>query len=186
MQEPNLFGIYTEILSKNRIDYFVTGSVATIVYGEPRMTHDIDLIISLPEINIDRFMTLFPIDKFYCPPKEVIINEIKRSSRGHINLIHHESGFKADVYFVGQDKLQIWAMANRIEIDYLGGIIYIAPIEYVILKKLEFYKESESQKHILDIESMLNNSENMIDFLFLNKKIEELGLSTIWKLIQSN
>jgi len=47
MQDHNLFGIYLNILNKNQIQYFVTGSVASIVYGEPRLTHDIDLIIFL-------------------------------------------------------------------------------------------------------------------------------------------
>lgn len=34
MQEVNLFGIFVDILNKHRIQYFVTGSVAAIVYGE--------------------------------------------------------------------------------------------------------------------------------------------------------
>ena len=42
MQNLNLFSLYTEILNKNKIDYLVTGSVASIVYGEPRLTHDIE------------------------------------------------------------------------------------------------------------------------------------------------
>ncbi len=47
MQDPNLFGIYLNILNKNQIQYFVTGSVASIIYGEPRLTHDIDPIFFL-------------------------------------------------------------------------------------------------------------------------------------------
>ena len=104
MQEPNLFAIYTDVLLENQIDYFVTGAVASIIYGDPRLTHDIDLIISLNEFDVDKFISAFSLDKFYCPPKEVIINEIKRSTRGHFNLIHHETGFKADVYLIGDEK----------------------------------------------------------------------------------
>ena len=47
MQELNLFAVYTDILAKNNIEYFISGSVAAIVYGEPRLTHDIDLISSV-------------------------------------------------------------------------------------------------------------------------------------------
>ena len=49
MQDHNLFGIYLNILNENNIQYFLTGFVASIVYGEPRLTHDIDLVIFLPD-----------------------------------------------------------------------------------------------------------------------------------------
>ena len=37
------------------IRYLVTGSMATIAYGEPRFTNDIDVVIALPEEKIDAF-----------------------------------------------------------------------------------------------------------------------------------
>jgi hypothetical protein len=39
MQELNLYQLFTEKLNNKKIPYAVTGSVASIVYGEPRMTH---------------------------------------------------------------------------------------------------------------------------------------------------
>lgn len=72
MQEPNLFQIFTTPLNKFNIPYIVTGAVASIIYGEPRLTHDIDLVIELSEENVDRIVKAFPLDKFYCPPIEII------------------------------------------------------------------------------------------------------------------
>lgn len=182
MQEPNLFAIYTEILAKNNIEYFISGSVAAIVYGEPRLTHDIDLIISLYDRDIDKFINAFPSNLFYCPPKEIIKTEIKRTSRGHFNLIHHETGFKADVYLIGHEKLQKWALKNKIKISFAGSDIFLAPVEYVIIKKLEFYKEAGSQKHLEDIKNILINSEHLINFIFLNKNLKNMGLVEVWNL----
>ena len=62
MQDHNLFGIYLDILNKNQIQYFVTGSVASIVYGEPRLTHDIDLVIFLREKEVEKFIVDNKID----------------------------------------------------------------------------------------------------------------------------
>ncbi len=93
MQDLNLFALYTEILVKNNIRYFITGSVASIVYGDPRLTHDIDLVINLNTTQVDDLIKAFPSEEFYCPPKDVIITELNRPSRGHFNLIHHETGF---------------------------------------------------------------------------------------------
>ena len=184
MQELNLFAIYTDILSKNNIEYFISGSVAAIVYGEPRLTHDIDLIISLSDNVITKFVAAFPPNLFYCPPKEVIKTEIKRTSRGHFNLIHQETGFKADIYLIGQEKLQKWALENKVKINFAGIDIFLAPVEYVIIKKLEFYREGNSQKHIEDIKNILINSEHLINFTFLNKSVKDLGLEDVWSLVR--
>lgn len=185
MQELNLFALYLDVLSKYQIPYFVTGSVAAIVYGDPRLTHDIDLVINLNILNVDNFLKAFPPDEFYCPPEEVIKTEMNRSSRGHFNLIHHETGFKADLYLIGREELQLWAMKNSKEIEFAGGRIKIAPPEYVIIKKLEFFKEGKAQKHLSDIRAMLVNSSDLIDYTLLNKLINEGGLTLEWEAAQN-
>lgn len=188
MQEVNLFSIYTDILNKHGFQYFITGSVASIVYGEPRLTHDIDLVINLPHNAVDKFILAFPPDLFYCPPEEIIKTELNRSVRGHFNLIHHQTGFKADIYFTGSDAFQLWAFKNRRTIEFNGQIIFVAPPEYVITKKLEFYKESgpAGQKHITDIQGILNNSNDLIDRSLLQKKISESGLDETWRAVKKD
>lgn len=184
MEELNLFAIYLDILNKNKVPYFVTGSVATIVYGDPRLTHDIDLVVNLENTDVNLFIESFPSDEFYCPPEDIIKIEMSRNSRGHFNIIHKETGFKADMYLTGNDDLQLWAMKNCKIIDFAGSKIRVAPPEYVIVKKLEFYKEGHSQKHISDISSILANSNELIDFELLNKLIDERGLAQEWKEVQ--
>ncbi|MFH0734330.1 MAG: hypothetical protein V1773_05935 [bacterium] len=173
-------------MNENKINYFVTGSVASIVYGEPRLTNDIDLIISVFESQVDVLIKAFPFEEFYIPPKEIIITELRRPNRGHMNIIHHKSGFKADIYFVGKDEFQLWALENKKEIVFLNTIIPVAPAEYVIIKKLEFYKEGFSSKHITDIQNILTNSKALIDFDFLENNIIKYNLTNEWKKVTSN
>jgi len=184
MQDLNLFSLYINILDDNNIPYFITGSVASIVYGDPRLTNDIDLVINIDESKIDSFIKAFPKEQFYCPPEEVIRTEINRPSRGHFNLIHHDSGFKADIYLTGKSEFQLWAMQNSRQIDFAGSKINIAPIEYVIVMKLLFYKEGRAQKHILDIQSIINNSNDLIDHTLLHKLIQERGLNEQWNEVE--
>ena len=186
MQDHNLFGIYIDILNKNQIQYFVTGSVASIVYGEPRLTHDIDLVIFLPENEVDKFVKAFPLKEFYCPPEEIIRTELRREVRGHLNLIHHETAFKADIYFAGEEELQLWALQNKQQIDFFGITISVAPPEYVIIKKLEFYKEGKAQKHLIDIRGILANSNEIINYALLNDMINRMGLNDVWDAIEKN
>ncbi len=183
MQEVNLFGIFTDILNDIHIQYFVTGSVAAIVYGEPRLTHDVDVVIHINENDIAKFTSAFNAASFYCPPEEVLRAELKRSVRGHFNLIHHATGFKADIFLAGKEDLQWWAMNNIQKIELSGKVICVAPPEYVIIKKLEYYKEGKSQKHLSDIEGILSNSRENINFEFLTRTIRELGLEDVGKII---
>ena len=57
----------------------------------------------------------------------------------------------------------------------------VAPPEYVILRKLEFYREGGSEKHLRDIRSMLDASPDAIDRAELERMIAERGLLDAWK-----
>jgi len=78
MQELSLYQLFTEKLNNSKIPYAVTGSVASIIYGEPHMTHDIDIVIELKVENAQDFINSFPIQEFYSPPIEILKTEILR------------------------------------------------------------------------------------------------------------
>lgn len=180
MLEANLISIFTEPLNRAGIQYMVTGSVASILYGQPRMTHDIDLVINLPGDTVKTLEELFPEDQFYCPPIEVMRLEVARDARGQFNIIHHDSGFKADIYPVCKDDLHKWAMAKRRELTLGKHSVWVAPPEYVIVRKLDYYREGQSQKHLIDIRKMLDFSGDKIDQTTLKEKIAQLGLESQW------
>ncbi len=46
MPEPELFLLFARPLNFAQVRYMVTGSVAAIFYGEPRLTHDLDLVVA--------------------------------------------------------------------------------------------------------------------------------------------
>ena len=154
MPPPEPFLLFTRRLAEAGIPYMVSGSVAAIFYGEPRMTNDVDIVVFMKSGDAAKLETAFPLDDFYCPPRQVIEIETARSQRGHFNLIHHETGFKADIYPVS-DALHRWGMA-RCRVVFLGeDPLTLAPPEYVMVRKLQFFREGGSQKHLRDISRML-------------------------------
>ena len=181
MPEPDFFRLFISRLNRIGVNYFITGSIASILYGEPRLTHDVDLVISLQQQDIEEFIAAFPEDDYYCPPEDIMRIEMKRTSRGAFNLIHMATGYKADVYLMGENALHHWAMVNKRSFEVEGETLWVAPPEYVILRKLEFYREGGSDKHLRDIAGMLANSSDMIDFSFLSDQIKPLGLEREWE-----
>ena len=57
----------------------------------------------------------------------------------------------------------------------------LAPPEYVIVRKLEFYREGGSDKHLRDIRSMLAVSGDQINRAELDGWIRGRGLEAQWK-----
>lgn len=185
MPAANLPLVFLEPLARSDIRYMVTGSVAAILYGEPRMTHDVDLVVDLDETRVGEFVGMFPSTEFYCPPREVIRSEIRREIHGHFNVIHQASGFKADIYPVGDDPLHRWALERRHQERLEGVDVWIAPPEYVILRKLEFYRDGGGQRHLRDIRRMLDLSGDTIDRSSLEAMIHERQLAGPWEVVLS-
>lgn len=181
MHQIDFFLVFTIPLDTAGVKYMVSGSVASMVYGEPRLTNDIDIVLHLDAKQVSEFGALFPPDGFYCPPREVLLIEAKRQRRGHFNIIHHATGNKADIYLSGDDALHRWGLGNvRIVKTPEGRTLKIAPPEYVILRKLEYYKEGESEKHKTDIRGMLDLSGGILDRTFLEEWINRLGVRREW------
>lgn len=181
MPSPEPFRIFTRKLEELGVPYAVTGSLAAIYYGEPRLTNDVDIIVLLRHADAVRVEKAFPLDHFYCPPAEVIAVELAREQRGHFNLIHHETGFKADIYLTGGDPLHAWALERAQSVSLDDDIVRFAPPEYVIVRKLEFFKEGGSPKHLRDVRRMLDSlgddwsREKLLDW------ISKRGLEAEWK-----
>ena len=181
MPETDLVLLFTRPLDQAGLRYFITGSIAGMIYGEPRLTMDVDLVLVLSQPGIRKLVEAFTEDQFYCPPKEVIADELARPERGHFNLIHHDTGFKADVYLAGQEPLHAWAFSRRKQIKMDEHSIWVAPPEYVIVRKLQYYQEGRSEKHLRDIHAMIERSPDEIDESLLMQMIDDLKLGEVWR-----
>jgi hypothetical protein len=179
MPAANPIAIFAPGLNQLHLRWMAVGSIASNAYGQFRATNDVDIILAIERSDASRLSEIFPSDEFYCPPADVIEVEAERAERGHFNLIHHETGFKGDVYMAGVDALQRWAFEHRREIRVDDIAVWVAPPEYVIVGKLEFYREGGSEKHLRDIRGMLAVTD--VDRAFLEKEIAQRGLADVWR-----
>ena len=158
----------------------VTGATAAIVYGQPRVTNDLDVVLALGERFRAPLLYEFSETDFYVPPESVIRAEQARAQRGHFNIIHLDSGYKADVYLAGTDAFHNWALerVRRIPWGEPGEHICVAPPEYVVVRKLEYFREGGSAKHIDDIQAIV--SVTGVDRVLIQPWIERSGLQDLW------
>lgn len=135
-----LLDVLKKIVSKfeeANIEYFLVGSMATIYYGQPRFTSNLDLIVRVRTRQILGFKSLFPLSDFYCPPVELIQDEVQR--KGSFNLIHQESGVKVNLILDKETEFYTSEFTRRKKIKITENFeVYIASPEDLILKKLDY------------------------------------------------
>ncbi len=164
------------------LPFFVTGSTATITYGEPRFTNDIDLVVRLGLGDSERLDSAFDAKSFY-RDLESMESAIRRCTS--FNLIHPSSGLKVD-FMVADDSAFNRSRFSRIQWIELGvgeAIPFASP-EDVIVKKLEYLKLGGSDKHLRDIAGVLRTLE-AIDLAYIESWSEALGVINEWRRVQS-
>lgn len=164
------------------IPYLVTGSVASMAYGEPRLTNDIDIVAAVEESHIPGLLSAFPQED-YCISADMIREAVDR--RGQFNIIHPASGLKIDVIISKESPFDRsrFRRARRISPGENYEADFASP-EDVIIKKMEYYREGGSEKHLRDITGILITSGDDVDREYILRWAENLGLLKIWAAIE--
>ena len=184
MEPFDLLRHATGVLETMRLRYFVTGSTATIVYGEVRFTNDIDIVVDLPEGKVVNFCRQFPSVQFYVST-EAALDAVR--TRGQFNIIHPESGLKIDVIIPVENSFNDsrFARARRIEAGNNLDVFFASP-EDAIIKKLEYYQMGGSEKHLRDIAGILKINQSRLDLEYINKWASALGVAEVWDMARKS
>lgn len=179
--DPALIAFY-ECIDAVDLPVFVGGSIATSLWGEPRATLDIDLVIAAEDTDAERLHAAFPADRYYAPPVEVIRQTLFSASPGGFNIIDMETSLKADCYAKGLDPLQQYGFDTAVEIDLDElGVVRIASPTYLIAMKLRYFALSGQDKHVRDIRGMIMGSGDRIDHRMVEHWVQNEQLRMVWR-----
>src|SRR3989344_4923297 len=169
------------ILDELQIDYFITGGFAISVWGRPRATFDIDIVVKLVEPKVRPLAkALREISKFGYIDEETAKEALKKG--GEFNFIDPETGVKVDFWAKINDEKTKTQFDRRVIKTIDKQKIYFVSPEDLILNKLLWYRESRSSRHLEDIESVLKISK--VNKKYLKNWVEKLDVSDIWEKIQ--
>jgi hypothetical protein len=148
MSQQELLRRVVHVLEKAGTEYMLTGSLVSSLQGEPRSTHDIDLIISIQQTRADDLVAAFPPPDYYLS-KESILDAI--AHRGMFNLIETNTGDKVDFWVLTDDPFDRSRFARRYAEEVLGMKLMVSSPEDTILAKLRWAKlTGGSEKHFRD------------------------------------
>jgi len=157
-------------LDQAGIEYMLTGSMAMNYYAVPRMTRDIDIIIELHKEDAHQAYTLFSVD--YYISEEGIREALKYNTS--FNIINNQAIVKIDFIIRKKSEYRITEFKRREKVKIDGFEIYIVSIEDLIISKLIWAKDSNSQVQLNDIENLMVQE---VDKDYLEFWKRELGIN---------
>ena len=171
--------VVSEALDRCGIRYVIGGSLASSLGGEPRTTLDVDVVVDLGERQIDCLVGALG-DDFYAN-----IEGIRRAvrARASVNLIHHATGTKVDLFVAGGGPLDFLQLERRqlVQPPALARPLYVQTPEDILLQKLRWYRQGgeTSDRQWRDVLGLLLVQGPALDGKYLRDQAARVGLSDL-------
>ena len=165
MDPQHLLVKIIKILNFLKIPYLVTGGVAVYVWGRPRFTADIDLVVELEKDDVSKLVQSLAKEGYI---DEGVVKEAL-AYRSEFNFIDQEEGIKVDFWILKKDEFDRSKFKRRVAKRVLNQNIYFISAEDLILVKLLWFEKSRSFRHLEDVQSILEMLRKRVDMGYLNK-----------------
>ena len=162
-----------DLFESVQVDYFITGGAAAILYGEPRTTRDLDMVIAIQRDCLDEVIVLLERSGFYVAG----IEDVKTGQLNVLQAIHTDTIARADLILAGATPFDVAQLERRQAVLMEEGrILYYATPEDVVLSKLQWRQQSQSKKQWRDVLGILKVQVELLDRDYLQDWATHLGL----------
>lgn len=167
---------FIAVLDSARIPYAVGGSLASGVHGQPRTTHDFDLLVEMSSEHVKPLIAGLGPDFYADEPS--MREALKR--KASFNVIHKKSAQKIDVFVSSGKGLDGEQIRRRVEAQLEAGDpnVFVTSAEVIILRKLDWYRRGgmASDRQMRDVASVLREQRGRLDDSYLERMAAELDL----------
>lgn len=175
MSQQALLTRIVEALDSAGIPYMLTGSLVSSLQGEPRATHDIDLVVSIGPADVPRVVEALAAPDVYLD-EHAVAEAVHR--RSMFNLLDTSSSDQADFWLLEDEPFDRGRFARRIQVDALGLRLVVSSPEDTILMKLRWAEEAGgSEKQTADARHVYELQVGSLDEDYLDEWALKLGLA---------
>ena len=172
----------TRIFESAGMDYLVGGSLASSLYGIPRATQGVDILVNMTESNLEAVLPSLR-EHFYID--EPAAKDAVRKGAS-FNIIDREYLYKLDIFVQGADDLSQKEMRRRINFHLAGPgdqTIFLGSPEDIIAHKLYWYRlgNEVSERQWNDALNVIKVQRNKLDYDYLKLMCEARGVSGLLK-----
>jgi predicted nucleotidyltransferase len=150
-EQLDVLKLVTRRLEDAGLSYLITGSIATGLYGQPRMTRDIDIVAVLYPQHAPRLAELLGAEFEY--DAETIADAIAR--RRIFSVVHRGALQKVDIIVRDDREYEIEKFQRRRRVEVDGQPMWAISPEDLVLSKLVWAKDSRSELQFRDVRSII-------------------------------
>ena len=176
-----LFGYLISVLNSVEVPYMIVGSFASTYHGVAQATQYLDIVCELRRSQLDHLSKAFDDPDFYLNQAAA---EQALQVQGMFNLVHIPTGWKIDFILRRDRPFSRREFARRVAGEILGRAVFVASPEDTILAKLEWAKESLSERQLRDVAEIFDIQGQQIDRGYIEDGIRELQLEDVLKKVR--
>jgi hypothetical protein len=167
MSQQELVRRMVKAFEAEGIPYMLTGSQASSLQGEPRSTHDVDVVINLSLAKMPVLKNWFPEPDYYFDEDSARDAVEKRHT---FNILETGTGDKIDLWMLRDDDYDRMRFSRRMEVEALGIKIKVSRPEDTILFKLSWaLKSGGSEKQARDAISIFEVYGDALDKPYMDE-----------------
>jgi hypothetical protein len=183
MSQPELLKKAVLALTSAGIDYMVTGSLASSFQGEPRASHDIDLVVALSPEAVPSLLSAFPPPEYYLTT-EAALDALRRQSM--FNLLAVTTGEKVDFWVLTDSPFDQSRFTRKRVEEFLGMRLFVSAPEDTILMKLKWASlAGGSEKQLTDALRVYEVQQGHLEMDYLHQWARQLGVEELWQQLQA-
>lgn len=162
-----------KIFDKAEIPYMVTGAQAVAIYGRPRPSFDIDVVVKGKPEYISKSVQYAGYN-------------LNSNSSDYKDFLEFESsnGLRIDLWLMPKIKFEEDKFKRRKKFDINGYSVYFISPEDLILKKLWRYRQEKLPKDIDDIRGILEAQHDTLDFSYIDNTAKILRAYGLFKALK--
>ncbi len=186
MSQQKLLEKVIRVLDQAGIEYMITGSVASSLQGEPRSTHDIDMVVTIEESKAPELAGAFPAPDFYLDEQSIVEAIAGPPAQSMFNLIELDSGDKVDFWILSSQDFDRTRFSRRIRQEFEGFEMQLSSPEDTILSKLRWAKLSGgSEKQFVDALGVYEVQYGKLDLDYLDRWAKKLEVDCLWQRLKA-
>ena len=147
------------------IPYMIVGSVASSAHGNPRSTHDVDVVIAPSSSQLADVIQRYQKDLY----ADLGSAQQAMANRSMFNVIDFGKGLKADLIFLKTRAFDQQEFSRRQMVEVFGSMAWTASAEDVILSKLEWCKLGDSERQYRDAMAVAAMQHETLDLAYLRR-----------------
>jgi hypothetical protein len=179
MSQSELLKKVVAALETTNTPYMLSGSYASSLQGEPRLTHDVDLVVAITPQAVRSLLLTFAAPDYYLD-ETAIAQAIAHKSQ--FNLLDVVDGDKVDFWMLTDDPFDQSRFARRYIETFEGQQLHVSRPEDTILMKLRWAEMSSgSDKQFGDARGVYELQLPSLDLAYIDRWARILNITDLWQ-----